>query len=161
MCGRVSSQAGVAGLPPELLVARAAAAVATINFERSLEDRALRDLAAALRQEPRNTQARALLDLIQKRREERAKQQGDKGQQQLREQQKASQEEPVQQQQVQRRSDQARANERAATNKIAGSDQRNQISREEAQQLLDALEQQDRRPTQRLPTRNPRQGPRW
>jgi Mg-chelatase subunit ChlI len=155
-----SSQTGISGLPPELLVARAAAAVATINFERSLEEQALRDLAAAMRQEPQNTKARALLDLIQKRREDRAKQSQERGQRELRQQQNQPQEQQAQQQQ-QQRSPQQREEERKATRKIAGHDQRNQISKEEAQQLLDALQQEDRRPTQRAPNRNPAQGPRW
>ncbi|OQB34867.1 MAG: hypothetical protein BWY06_03330 [Candidatus Latescibacteria bacterium ADurb.Bin168] len=154
-------QQAVSGLPPELLVARAAQAVATITFDRSLEEQALRDLAAALRQDPRNSRAKALVDLIQKRRQEREKQEQQRGQQQLRNQRPEAQAQVAQQPSGPKQKESSNAPDRTETNRRAPREEGNRLTREQAQQLLDALEQQDRRPTQRLPVRNPRQGPRW
>jgi len=151
----------VSGLPPELLVARAAQAVATIAFDRSLEEQALRDLAAALRQDPRNPHAKALVDLIQKRRQQREKQEQQRGQQQLRNQRPEAQSQVAQQPSRTKQKVSNNAPDRTETNRRAPREEENRLTREQAQQLLDALEQQDRRPTQRLPVRNPRQGPRW
>jgi len=160
-----------AGLPPEVLVARAAAAYGSIAYGQQEEEQALRDLGQALRQVPQDRQAQQLLAAILKRREERRKQQERKGQQYL-DQQQADRQAQQQGQGEEKQADERKpktarqedqlAHRQPDTQHPSGGDRPGQMSRAEAERLLDALEQQERRPTQRLPAqgRGP-QGPRW
>ena len=159
--------------PPEVLVAQAASAYGAIDFGRADEERALGDLAEALRQDPANAGARKLLEAIQKRRQERQEQQEQQGQQEREQQQsqQAAEQQEEQSEEEKQADDEAggdeeqpeQPEEQGETPQPEPSEEDGeQMSQEEAERLLDALEQQEKGPAKKAPRRRPRHGgPRW
>ncbi len=184
LCGiAVTPSTGQAesGLAPEVLVARVATAYGSISFGEAAEEQALRDLAEALVMDQGNEQARALVEAIQQRRQQRQEQEQQQGQEELErqqseaaEQQEASanddrgdesEEDESGEESDSADQDDATRQEEAAADTTGGEpdmpDSAQAMSREEAVRLLDALEQQENAPT--TPAREGRgsNGPRW
>jgi len=153
-----------------VLIAGAAAAYGSIQFGLADEERALGDLAEALRQDPLNVGARKLLEAIQRRREERQEQSDQQGQEQRSEQQQRQTAEPGDKppEEDEQQPAGGEEEEQSASEKEADGQDRpeepppGQMSQEDAQRLLDALEQQEKGPTRKQPGRRGRRsGPRW
>jgi len=184
LCGiAVTPSTGQAesGLAPEVLVARVATAYGSISFGEAAEEQALRDLAEALVMDQGNEQARALVEAIQQRRQQRQEQEQQQGQEELErqqseaaEQQEASanddrgdesEEDESGEESDSADQDDATRQEEAAADTTGGEpdmpDSAQAMSREEAVRLLAALEQQENAPT--TPAREGRgsNGPRW
>ena len=158
---------------PEVLVARAASLFGSLEFGPAEEEEALRSLTDALSQDPANPVARKLLELIQKRREEREEQQRQQGQQQLEQEQRQGQQQPEQQEaggpedreqdeQDERPSPSQDEEVRPPEDGQAptGGEPEEGMTQEEAERLLDALEEQEQKPEREV-QRGRSTGPRW